>query len=146
MKPQKVKEIAVIGKRIREVRKYLQLQQKDMAQKLGITNAHLSEIENGTASPSIELLYKITRTYRMRLDYLFFGKGKMFYDAPGKKSPEKFTFDSSVNSREKLIWMLKKSDYFSLLVQGAASKIMIEEAGFIMNTLLQDNKNTDTES
>lgn len=143
MKAQKAKEIAAIGRRIKEVRKYLQIRQKDMALKLGITNAHLSEIEKGTASPSIELLYKITRTYNMSPEYLFLGKGNMFYNTPGKKTPEKYTFDSSVNSREKLIWMLKKSDYFALLIQGAASKIMYEQSSFIMNTL-RDDKNTDT--
>ena len=139
MKAVKTKDIAAIGNRVKQVRKYLQIQQKDMAQKLGITNAHLSDIEKGKASPSIELLMKITNLYDMSLEYLFFGRGNMLY-SDENSAAEKFTFDASVTSTKKLIWMLNKSDYFSALVQGAAIKLMIEQNDFIQKTVLEAEK------
>jgi len=139
MKAVKTKDIAAIGNRIKQVRKHLQIQQKDMALKLGITNAHLSDIEKGKASPSIEVLMKITKIYDMNLEYLFFGRGKMLYSDENSES-DRFTFDASITSTKKLIWMLNKSDYFSALVQGAAIKLMIEQNDFILKTVLEAEK------
>ena len=134
MKKAKTEEIAAIGKRIKEVRTYLRIQQKEMAQKLGITSAHLSEIEKGKSSPSIELVMKITKIYNMSLEYIFLNRGNMIYSDANSES-EKFTFDSKITSAEKLVWMMKKSHYFTILLQGAASKIMIEQNDLIRKTI-----------
>ena len=135
MKTVKTEEIAAIGGRIKQVRTHLRIQQKEMAQKIGITNSHLSDIEKGKSSLSIEVVFKITKIYNMSLEFLFLGRGEMFYHSDRQKSQDKFTFDNSVTSREKLIWMLNESDYFSILVQGAASKIMFEQHDFIRQTV-----------
>jgi len=140
MKTVKTEEIAAIGNRIKQVRTHLRIQQKEMAQKLGITSAHLSEIEKGKSSPSIEVVLKITNIYNMSLEFLFLGRGEMLYISGLEKAPEKFTFDSSVTSREKLIWMLKKSDYFSILVMGSAAKVMLEQYDLILKTVSEDAK------
>ncbi|MCP5105163.1 MAG: helix-turn-helix transcriptional regulator [bacterium] len=139
MKKAKTAEIAAIGKRIKDVRTHLRIQQKEMAQKLGITSAHLSEIEKGKSSPSTELVLKITKTYNMSLEFLFLGKGEMLYDQEPVNAGDQFTFDSSMTSLEKLVWMLKKSDYFAILVMGAAARIMLEENDLILETV-SDNK------
>ena len=138
MKTVKTEEIAAIGNRIRQVRTHLKVQQNEMAQKIGITSAHLSEIEKGKSSPSIEVVLKMTNVYSMSLEFIFLGRGEMLYNSGHAKAPEKFTFDSSVTSREKLIWMLKKSDYFSILLMGSAAKVMLEQYDLIMQTVSED--------
>lgn len=138
MKTVKTEEIAAIGNRIKQVRIHLRIQQKEMAQKLEITSAHLSEIEKGKSSPSIEVVLKMTNIYNMSLEFLFLGRGEMLYNSGREKAPGKFTFDSSVTSREKLIWMLKKSDYFSILVMGSAAKVMLEQYDLILQTVSED--------
>ncbi len=135
----KTEEIAAIGKRINQVRAHLRIQQNEMAQKIGITNAHLSEIEKGKSSPSVEVVLKITKAFNISLEFLFLGRGKMLYlDADCANT--KYTFDCSVNSVDKLIWMLKRSDYFAILLMGSAAKIMLEEYDLIMGTVSEETK------
>lgn len=50
-----------IGKRIKLRRKELNIKQNELAEKLNISNNHLSSVENGREKPSLELLYKYMR-------------------------------------------------------------------------------------
>lgn len=45
-----------IGKRIKLRRKELNIKQNELAEKLNISNNHLSSVENGREKPSLELL------------------------------------------------------------------------------------------
>jgi len=67
-----------IGLRIQVVRKKLSLLQKDFAKSLNISNASLSEMEAGNAKPRFELLYNITKSYNVNLNYLLHGEGEIF--------------------------------------------------------------------
>lgn len=69
---------AEVGKRIRAVRKHLQINQKDFAAHLGISTAHLSGMENGRIKPSFEFLYKAEEIFNINLSYLITGKGTIF--------------------------------------------------------------------
>ena len=66
-----------IGERVQWVRKKLNLLQKDFAKALDISNASLSEIESGNAKPRFELIYNITKKYKININYLLHGKGEM---------------------------------------------------------------------
>ena len=48
-----------IGKRIKLRRKELNIKQNELAEKLNISNNHLSSVENGREKPSLELLLNI---------------------------------------------------------------------------------------
>jgi transcriptional regulator with XRE-family HTH domain len=48
-----------LGDSIREVRKKRLLTQRELAEKLGVTNTYLSAVENGSRKPSRKLLSKI---------------------------------------------------------------------------------------
>ena len=61
-----------IGFRIVQRRKELSLTQKKLAQKLHISNNHLSNIENGKAGPSFELFICICKELKISSDYLVF--------------------------------------------------------------------------
>jgi transcriptional regulator with XRE-family HTH domain len=66
-----------IGERIQGVRKNLNLLQKDFAKALDISNASLSEIESGNAKPRFELIYNITKKYKINIHYLLHGEGEI---------------------------------------------------------------------
>lgn len=140
MKKVKSEEIAAVGNRIKQLRQHLQIPQNEMAKKIGITGPHLSEIEKGKSSLSIEVVLKIIKTFNMNPEYIFLGKGEMIYDSKKKSTRNNFTFDHAITSAEKLIWMLKQSEFFAILVMGAATKIMLQENDFIMQTISKDIK------
>ena len=67
-----------IGFRLQLVRKKLNLLQKDFAKTLDISNASLSEMEAGNAKPRFELIYNITKKFKVNINYLLHGEGEIF--------------------------------------------------------------------
>lgn len=61
------------GKRIAKRRKSLGMNQEDLADKLDISNNHLSSIECGHAVPSIDRFCKICDALNVTPDYLLLG-------------------------------------------------------------------------
>ncbi len=61
-----------IGDRIIQKRRELCLSQKQLAERLNISNNHLSNIENGKAAPSFELFIYICRELHTSSDFLLF--------------------------------------------------------------------------
>lgn len=62
-----------MGKRIQLRRKHIGIKQYDLAERLGISNNHLSAIENGTQNTTIEILIKICDELQVTPDYLLLG-------------------------------------------------------------------------
>lgn len=62
-----------IGNRIRSRRKEMNLKQGELAEKLNISNNHMSSIENGREHPSLELLLAICDTLKVTPDFLLMG-------------------------------------------------------------------------
>ena len=60
-----------IAERIKQLRKKLHLNQSEFCEKLGIKQSTLSSYENGTVSPSNDVLYAIATQYHISLDWLF---------------------------------------------------------------------------
>lgn len=50
-----------VGKRIKEERKKRNINQKNLARKIGIQNSTLSQYENGKSEPNQEMLFKIAQ-------------------------------------------------------------------------------------
>jgi transcriptional regulator with XRE-family HTH domain len=66
------------GKRLRSVRKSLQLNQKEFAKGIKCSLTSLSDIETGKSKPCHDFFYNIVNTYHVNLYYLLFGQGNMF--------------------------------------------------------------------
>lgn len=62
-----------MGKRIKTRRTEQNIKQNVLAEKLNISNNHLSAIENGKEKPSLDILLKICRELEVTPDYLLFG-------------------------------------------------------------------------
>ena len=130
----KHKAIIEVGKRIREARKTLKLQQQEMANQLGISSGHLSEIESGKASPNTDFHIKMAELYNISVEYIILGKGDLFYD-DGKTTEKPFDFKSDVDSMEKLNWLLKNSGLFRVSVMNFASKLIIEDEKLLKESI-----------
>lgn len=63
----------IIGKRIRQRRKELNMKQYELAELLDISNNHMSAIENGREKPSLELLMNICDHLNVTPDFLLLG-------------------------------------------------------------------------
>jgi transcriptional regulator with XRE-family HTH domain len=63
-----------LGKRIKERRQSSGLTQEDLAKITQITLQHISSIEQGKRTPSLNLLIKIAEQLKVSLDYLVLGK------------------------------------------------------------------------
>jgi|WetSurMetagenome_2_1015567.scaffolds.fasta_scaffold63912_6 XRE family transcriptional regulator, regulator of sulfur utilization len=74
-----------IGKAIKEVRKqYTDLNQKEFSDKIGITQAYLSQIENNKKKPSTDLLLKISDITKIPMQILLW-KSLTIDDIPKHK-------------------------------------------------------------
>ncbi len=132
MRSNKIEEI---GNRLKQARKSLHIQQKDAALKLDVSAGHLSEIEAGKANASLDLLLRLAELYNISSEYIFSGRGEMFYDAAGKGREEPFDFTSDVDNMDDLLWLLKNSGYVKVSVMGYVSKLIIDEETVIKTSL-----------
>lgn len=72
MKAAKKKEISIIGQRIKFFREKLGMEQKTLAEKLGIIGNAISNWERGRSRPDIALLPKIADALGVTIDELFY--------------------------------------------------------------------------
>lgn len=56
--------------RLKEARKAKKLTQKELATKLGLTDARITQYENGQGYPSAEVLYKICIELNVSMDWI----------------------------------------------------------------------------
>lgn len=66
-----------IGKRVLFARKELGLTQNEMAAKAQIARTYIGHVENGDQNPSFDFLIKLSTTFDISIDWLFFGIGMM---------------------------------------------------------------------
>jgi len=65
-----------IGARIRSIRKELHMTQKEFAERIGITQAHLSGVENNKDNPSESVLRIICNEFNIGIRWLKLGEGE----------------------------------------------------------------------
>lgn len=69
------------GKRVKEVRKSLELTLEKFGQRIGVGKSTISDIENGRRSLSEHMTKSICREYSVDYTWLTTGEGEMFVDA-----------------------------------------------------------------
>jgi len=128
-----------IGQRLQNIRKAIDINQKDFALEMEISGASLSEIEAGGSKPRIEIYYNLTRKYNVNIDYLLHGRGEMFR-GPGQSGAD--GIDKEDEFREFLETFL---DYFekSRLVRYAVMThftTFLEEKETLIEKNIKKNK------
>ena len=62
-----------MGNRIKIRRKELRIKQAELAERLNISNNHMSSIENGRQKPSLDIFIRICDLLNVTPDYLLLG-------------------------------------------------------------------------
>jgi len=73
-------ELVEFGERVKQIRKHLDITQRDFAQSIKISGSFLSEIESGKTKASLEFIRNISTLYNINLPFLLHGTGDMFID------------------------------------------------------------------
>lgn len=60
----------VLGKKVQRQRKKIGLSQEDVAHKVGISRAYMGYIEQGRNVPSLEVLQKVAKVLKIKLNEL----------------------------------------------------------------------------
>lgn len=68
---------AIIGNRIRQIRKYYKLSQAKFAQRIGVSQRFISDLERGTVRPPEPLLLAIEYIYQFRREWVITGDEPM---------------------------------------------------------------------
>lgn len=68
----------MLNERIKELRKYLELNQKDFAQKIGLGGTSITHFEKGTRNPSEQTILSICREFNVNENWLRNGEGEIF--------------------------------------------------------------------
>ncbi|HYU34519.1 MAG TPA: helix-turn-helix transcriptional regulator [Thermoanaerobaculia bacterium] len=71
MATQKVRQIQLVGRKIRELRKEHKLTQVELSQRLGIQQSDLSRMEQGEYRVSLDTLFRILAEFQMSIGEFF---------------------------------------------------------------------------
>jgi len=66
-----------IGGRVREVRKSLRLEQTELAKKMGLSQAIISQYEQGLTEIPLSFVEYLKKKHRISSDWLIFGTGEI---------------------------------------------------------------------
>ena len=121
-----MKEEILVSERIKEIRKALDLNQKEFADRLKMSNSSLSDVENGKYSPNFDMVRNLVVEFKVNIDYLLFGEGEMFIN-PGR---ELFLGLEDLAIRNegvrKFLEYFEKSAIFRYKVMGHAEELLID--------------------
>ncbi len=103
-------KLTTLGQRIRQRREALKLTQQQLAEALGVTPQHISVIEQGKRSISVEGLAKLAEELGVSIDYLVTGKEVAVADViPAIKADESLELEVK-NALVTLVKALKKQE------------------------------------
>ncbi|MFW5431168.1 MAG: helix-turn-helix transcriptional regulator [Methylophilaceae bacterium] len=75
----------MLHKALKLIRRYHQLNQTELAEKLVISNSYLCEIEKGIKSPNMELLTKYSLVFKMPVSNILLFSEKINASSPSDK-------------------------------------------------------------
>lgn len=74
-------ELQIFSNRLKELRSYKKITQKEFAEKIGITAAALSSYENNGKNPSIAVVKRISEEFDVSIDWLCGFSDKMYLNS-----------------------------------------------------------------
>lgn len=76
----------MIGKRLKQVRKYLKLTQVSLAEKMSITQGTYNRYENDNIEPNIQFLHNYCVYFNIDINWLITGQGNMLLNSVHQSS------------------------------------------------------------
>lgn len=119
------------GKRLRDVRRVLDISQKDFAAQLNVSPSFLSEIESGKTKPGYNFLLKLAAVFDVSPAWLLLEKGAMFFKDEKASTIENDEFGDHTESIKELLWYFKHSPLVKLSVMAFASKFLLDNEDII---------------
>jgi len=71
MRKKSNKTLRTLGKKVQKLRKGIKVSQEELASQLGISRVYMGYIEQGRESPSLRLLMKLSKKFRVKIENLF---------------------------------------------------------------------------
>lgn len=84
--------------RIKELRNSLGINQIEFGKKLGVTKQCVSNWENGSIQPSVDMLIKICKVFSISSDYLIGLNSELTVDVSGLNSEQIILIQNIVNN------------------------------------------------
>lgn len=79
----------MIGEALRLIRVFHDLKQFELADQMGVSNSHVSEVEKGIKTPSLELIGKYSETFDIPVSQIMFFSEQIPNARQGEKIKKK---------------------------------------------------------
>ena len=71
MRKKSNKTLRTLGKKVQKLRKGIKVSQEELAGQLGISRVYMGYIEQGRESPSLRLLMRISKKFKVKIEDIF---------------------------------------------------------------------------
>jgi len=117
-----------VSKRLKAVRRELDISQKDFAARIDVSGSYLSEIESGKTKPGYNFLIAIAKEFRVSPSWLLLEEGEMFLgNDPGSSiSMGENEFGDQTGRVKELLLYLKRSPLVQSTILSYAGKFFLE--------------------
>jgi len=134
-------ELIEFGKRVKEIRRFLHISQKDFAAKIGISGNYLFEIESGRTKPSYEFFKNITLEYNVNHKYLHTGEGEIFLGNESENISEKNAdFRENREIVREMLWYFDRVPLVKFAVLEFFRSFLFERKGLIEEEIEKSRK------
>ena len=133
----------IVGNRIKQIRKALNIKGKDFAPRIKISGPSLSEIEKGKYYPNFEFLINIAREFNVSLYYLLFGEGEMFNE-PGSRTDLGILAElvSSSSSIRNFLYYFERSEILRFFILSQFKQKLILDKDMIKKEITEFEKDS----
>jgi len=129
------------GARIRQIRKQLNLRQKEFAEKLKISGPTLSEIETGKFKPGYDLLVNLVKEFNVNLYYVLFEEGDMFIDPIFSSYNRARRYAVNVDDVREFLYHFERSPFLQYFIMELYQKKMLAEKDLILRQIEENESN-----
>lgn len=91
--------MSLFGKRLSKFRKFLELSQKEFADRLNVHQVTIARYETNKIKPTSEFMERLVDVYNINANWLLTGKGEMF--------TEEYSAKVDADFQESLDWMIE---------------------------------------
>ena len=117
-----------VGKRLKAVRRELDISQKDFAARIDVSGSYLSEIESGKTKPGYNFLTAIAKEFRVSPSWLLLEEGEMFLgkDKASSVSIGENEFGDQTQRVKELLEYFKQSPLVQSTILSYAGKFLYD--------------------
>lgn len=135
-----------LGERIKQIRIKSGLTQEQFAASLGMGNANLSGIENGSKNPKLSFFFNLVKIYHVSLDYLFLGTGEPTLQQNDQKNNLNREQVNDIRTIKDFYWFMHHSSIFRDTMMGQGAKFLYDNEDIIKRNIqkLKENQPEDT--